>query len=66
MWPDRVKKLNNFFEIYKSNDAYDWDPITHVMHSTSYFPGLFLKHYRPTLASNAPSSVTVDVERNVL
>ena len=48
IFPDRVQKLNTFFETYKSNDEYDWDGNTHVMQCTSLFPGLFLKNWHPT------------------
>jgi len=47
LWPDRVAKLNNFFETYKSYDEYDTKHITHVMACTSWFPGVFLKSYQP-------------------
>jgi len=45
LWPERVNKLNQFFEGYKSGDEYDMAAITHVMQCTSYFPGLFLKDF---------------------
>ncbi len=37
--PDRVEKLNAFFESYRSGDEYDEDAITHVMACSSWFPG---------------------------
>jgi hypothetical protein len=40
--PDRVNRLNNFFETYRSGDEYDREAITHVMACTSHFPGLLL------------------------
>jgi hypothetical protein len=40
---DRVIRLNQFFDKYRSGDAYDTDAITHVMACTSHFPGLFLR-----------------------
>jgi hypothetical protein len=40
---DRVIRLNQFFDKYRSGDAYDIDAITHVMACTSHFPGLFLR-----------------------
>ena len=43
LWPDRVEKLNNFFDGYKSHDEYDLKAITHVMHLNSLFPGVMLK-----------------------
>jgi hypothetical protein len=42
-WPDRVARLNSFFETYRSGDEYDADAITHVMACVSYFPGEFIK-----------------------
>ncbi len=45
LWPERVNKLNNFFESYKSHDEYDRNSITHVMHLNSLMPGVFLKGY---------------------
>lgn len=41
-WPAKVTALNDYFETYRSGDAYDRDAITHVMACTSRFPGLFL------------------------
>ncbi|XP_078611936.1 uncharacterized protein LOC144882189 [Branchiostoma floridae x Branchiostoma japonicum] len=43
VWPERVEKLHGFFESYKSNDEYDTDAITHVMHCNSLFPGVLGK-----------------------
>lgn len=37
--PERVAKLNQFFETYRSGDEYDRDAITHVMACSSWFPG---------------------------
>jgi len=37
--PDRVDKLNAYFETYRSHDHYDRDAITHVMAMSSRFPG---------------------------
>jgi hypothetical protein len=42
LWPKRVEKLNNFFETFKSNDKYDRESITHVMHCNSLFPGVLI------------------------
>ena len=42
-WPERVARLNSFFEIYRSGDEYDTDAITHVMGCVSSFPGEFLE-----------------------
>jgi len=41
-WPERVARLNSFFETYRSGDAYDTDAITHVMGCVSSFPGEFI------------------------
>ena len=40
----RVKKLNDYFEDYRSGDEYDTNAITHVMSCTSHFPGYFICH----------------------
>ena len=39
---DRVRRLNAFFDVYRSGDEYDTNAITHVMACTSHFPGRFL------------------------
>jgi hypothetical protein len=41
-WPDRVSRLNAFFDSYRSRDHYDVDAITHVMACTARLPGLLL------------------------
>lgn len=38
-WPERVGRLNDFFEHYRAGDAYDEAAITHVMACSSHFPG---------------------------
>jgi hypothetical protein len=38
-WPDRVRRLNDFFAGYRSGDEYDRNAITHVMACASHFPG---------------------------
>jgi hypothetical protein len=40
---DRVRRLNVFFDSYRSGDEYDTNAITHVMACTSHFPGRFLR-----------------------
>ena len=40
---DRVRRLNTFFDAYRSGDEYDTNAITHVMACTSRFPGRFLQ-----------------------
>lgn len=42
LWPEKVEKLNRFFDTYKSGDEYDRNSITHVMHLNSIFPGVLL------------------------
>lgn len=37
--PERVEKLNVFFDTHQSHDEYDRDAITHVMACSSRFPG---------------------------
>jgi hypothetical protein len=41
-WPDRVTRLNEYFDSYRSHDRYDFDAITHVMACTGRLPGLLL------------------------
>lgn len=43
--PDRVDRLNEFFQDYESGNRYERDAITHVMECSSHFPGLLLKDY---------------------
>ena len=38
-WPDRVERLNAFFESYRAGDEYDTEAITWVMACSSHFPG---------------------------
>ena len=40
--PDRVQKLNTYFETYRSGDEYDEAAITHVMACSSHFPGCLI------------------------
>ena len=40
---DRVLRLNDYFETYRSGDEYDRAAITHVMACNSHFPGLLLR-----------------------
>lgn len=44
LWPERVHKLNQFFETYKSGDEYDTKSITHVMQLNSLMPGVLLNN----------------------
>jgi hypothetical protein len=41
-WPERVERLNAFFETWRSDDDYDREAITWVMACTSHFPGVFI------------------------
>ena len=41
-WPERVARLNRYFESYSSGDDYDRDAITHVMACSARLPGLLL------------------------
>ncbi len=43
VWPERVQRLNAYFETYRSGDDYDRAAITHVMACNSHFPGLLLR-----------------------
>jgi hypothetical protein len=43
--PERVLRLNQFFEDYRSGDEYDREAITHVMACSSRFPGYFLRDF---------------------
>ena len=43
--PDRVRRLNAFFEAYRSGDQYDRDAITHVMACSSHFPGYLVRSF---------------------
>ena len=40
--PDRVERLNAYFETYRAGDDYDRAAITYVMACNSHFPGLLL------------------------
>jgi hypothetical protein len=42
-WPERVERLNTFFENWRSGDEYDREAITWVMACVSHFPGVFLQ-----------------------
>ncbi len=42
VWPERVTRLNGYFETYRSHDHYDLDAITHVMACSARLPGLLL------------------------
>ena len=40
--PERVERLNCYFESYRSRDEYDQAAITHVMACSSHFPGALI------------------------
>jgi hypothetical protein len=40
-WPERIERLNRFFDGYRSGDEYDREAITHVMACSSHLPGAF-------------------------
>lgn len=42
---ERVRKLNGFFETYRSGDEYDREAITHVMACSSHFPGYLVRTF---------------------
>jgi len=48
-WPDRVERLNRYFDTYRSGDHYDHDAITHVMACTSRWPNAFLDGAVPSV-----------------
>ena len=41
-WPDRIGRINTFFESWRSGDEYDREAITWVMACTSHLPGAFI------------------------
>ena len=43
--PDRVARLNAFFDRYRSGDEYDREAITHVMACSSHFPGYLIRGF---------------------
>ena len=44
--PERVLRLNSFFDRYRSDDEYDREAITHVMACNSHFPGYLIRGFR--------------------
>jgi hypothetical protein len=42
VWPERIERLNTFFENWRSGDEYDREAITWVMACMSHFPGAFI------------------------
>jgi hypothetical protein len=43
--PERVRRLNLFFDTCRSGDEYDHEAITHVMACSSHFPGYLLRSF---------------------
>jgi len=43
--PERVERLNAFFESYRSGDEYDREAITHVMACCSHYPSHFIRGF---------------------
>ena len=41
-WPERIDRLNAFFDSYRSGDEYDREAITHVMACSSHLPGALI------------------------
>ncbi|HEX6376619.1 MAG TPA: hypothetical protein VFZ91_12975 [Allosphingosinicella sp.] len=41
--PERVARLNRYFETFRSGDEYDREAITHVMACTAHLPGRFIR-----------------------
>ncbi len=52
--PERVSRLERFFEDYRSGDEYDTNAITHVMACTSRLPGLLLPARATATAESRP------------
>jgi hypothetical protein len=43
--PERVPRLNAFFETWRSGDEYDREAITHVMACSAHFPGHLVRDF---------------------
>ncbi|SPE35364.1 hypothetical protein SBBP1_800025 [Burkholderiales bacterium] len=54
--PERVRRLNAYFETYRSEDHYDRDAITHVMACSSHFPGYLMRGFGRGGGASALSS----------
>ena len=44
-WPERVRKLLDYFETWRSGDEYDREAITHVMACAAWYPAGFLREF---------------------
>src|SRR4051794_35512698 len=53
VWPERVDRLNIFFESWRSGDEYDREVITWVMACASHFPGVFIVSEKQTVAEES-------------
>ena len=42
---ERIGRINAFFEVYRSEDDYDREAITHVMACSSHFPGYLVRSF---------------------
>jgi hypothetical protein len=52
--PERISRLNDYFEKYRSGDEYDRQAITHIMACSSHFPGYLLRGFgQPALRTGA-------------
>jgi len=56
IWPERVERLNTFFENWRAGDEYDVEAITWVMACCSHLPGAFLSPAMKQRPSHAKSS----------
>jgi hypothetical protein len=54
--PERVRRLNAYFEAYRSGDHYDRDAITHLMACSSHFPGYLMRGFGQAAYPNASAS----------
>ena len=55
IWPERVEKLNAYFEQWRSGDEYDREAITWVMACSSHMPSAFLNQPRERGSPEAAS-----------
>lgn len=44
--PERVARMHEYFDHYRSGDHYDRDAITHVMGCCAHFPGFLLRDFQ--------------------
>jgi hypothetical protein len=55
VWPQRVERLNAYFDRYRSGDEYDREAITWVMACSSHLPGLLIGEHSPAADQAAMS-----------